>query len=560
MPKPSKIMPLKNPALGRASAALYTQYNLTEPHKLKIKTGFIPVGSKREETPVASTSQTVTPGALPSIAKDVREIFLEEDLRHDGLMGFDPSVCPGCIGQSAVYRCKECQGYELLCKSCMVSSHKRNGLHMIELWNGTHFEPSSLKSLGFRFQLGHKFGDTCPDPKPSSDDDFVVIHINGVHEVSVDYCGCYEGEEPIIQVLQYGWFPATPRQPRTAATLMVLKHFQIHSFESKCSGFEFYQAISRLGDNTGLQPVRDRLRSFMTMIREYRHIKSLKRAGRGHDERGISGTRSGECAVLCPACPQPGRNLSDGWQTRPEKERWLNRLFLAMDANFRLKRRVKSSEDADPSLNKGWAYFVDQEPYMKHIERFSDQSQAKSTCSSHSAVNNSRLSDGFSVSGVGSVGCARHDCMRPCAVGDLQKGERYANMDYLFLLGLNQQELQQLMDVVLSYDIACQWWLNLLVRMRRYSSSIKIDEEKLNSFTYLVPKFHLPAHISRCQTQYSFNLHKWVGRTDGEAPERGWSHINPIALSTCEMGPGSRRDTLDDHFGDWNWKKSYNMG
>ncbi|TFK61214.1 hypothetical protein BDN72DRAFT_778493, partial [Pluteus cervinus] len=51
-----------------------------------------------------------------------------------------------------------------------------------------------------------------------------------------------------------------------------------------------------------------------------------------------------------------------------------------------------------------------------------------------------------------------------------------------------------------------------------------------------------------------------VGRTDGEAPERGWSHINPIALSTCEMGPGSRRDTLDDHFGDLNWKKTYQMG
>ncbi len=61
----------------------------------------------------------------------------------------------------------------------------------------------------------------------------------------------------------------------------------------------------------------------MTMIREYRDIKSLKRAGRGHDERGCSGTTRGECAVLCPACPQPGRNLSDGWQTRPEQERYV---------------------------------------------------------------------------------------------------------------------------------------------------------------------------------------------------------------------------------------------
>ncbi|KIK35321.1 hypothetical protein CY34DRAFT_17092 [Suillus luteus UH-Slu-Lm8-n1] len=27
-----------------------------------------------------------------------------------------------------------------------------------------------------------------------------------------------------------------------------------------------------------------------------------------------------------------------------------------------------------------------------------------------------------------------------------------------------------------------------------------------------------------------------------------------------EMGPGTRRDTLDDHFGDWNWKKTMTLG
>ncbi|KAF9470197.1 hypothetical protein BDN70DRAFT_821646, partial [Pholiota conissans] len=71
----------------------------------------------------------------------------------------------------------------------------------------------------------------------------------------------------------------------------------------------------------------------------------------------------------------------------------------------------------------------------------------------------------------------------------------------------------------------------------------------------LVPKFHLAAHIEKCQTEFSFNYVPGVGRTDGESPERGWSDINAIAMSTREMGPGSRRDTLDDHFGDRNWRK-----
>lgn len=51
-----------------------------------------------------------------------------------------------------------------------------------------------------------------------------------------------------------------------------------------------------------------------------------------------------------------------------------------------------------------------------------------------------------------------------------------------------------------------------------------------------------------------------MGRTDGEAPERGWAAMNGLATSTKEMGPGSRRDTLDDHFGDYNWRKVISMG
>lgn len=77
---------------------------------------------------------------------------------------------------------------------------------------------------------------------------------------------------------------------------------------------------------------------------------------------------------------------------------------------------------------------------------------------------------------------------------------------------------------------------------------------------FFVPKFHLPAHIEKCQTTFSFNFKRGIGRMDGEAPERGWANINPVASSTKEMGPGARRDTLDDFFGDWNWKKVVGLG
>ena len=59
----------------------------------------------------------------------------------------------------------------------------------------------------------------------------------------------------------------------------------------------------------------------MRVIRQFRYIKMLKCAARGHDPGGIAATRPGECGVLCPACPQPGKNLPVGWQNAPPELR-----------------------------------------------------------------------------------------------------------------------------------------------------------------------------------------------------------------------------------------------
>jgi hypothetical protein len=47
----------------------------------------------------------------------------------------------------------------------------------------------------------------------------------------------------------------------------------------------------------------------------------MKRMGQGHDLNGLAAMKPGECAVLCPACPQPGRNLLKGWESAPEEKR-----------------------------------------------------------------------------------------------------------------------------------------------------------------------------------------------------------------------------------------------
>lgn len=110
-----------------------------------------------------------------------------------------------------------------------------------------------------------------------------------------------------------------------------------------------------------------------------------------------------------------------------------------------------------------------------------------------------------------------------------------------------------------SYDIACQWHKKLWSRMSTMPERLQLDHDA-KVVRFFVPKFHLKAHVQSCQTAFSFNFTRWVGRTDGEAPERGWANFNRVASSTKEMGPGSRRDHLDDHFGDFNWKKRMGLG
>ncbi len=114
-------------------------------------------------------------------------------------------------------------------------------------------------------------------------------------------------------------------------------------------------------------------------------------------------------------------------------------------------------------------------------------------------------------------------------------------------------------DLVISYDIACQWHKKNFAWISEYPELLRPKQLERN-ILYLVPKFHLPAHILKCHNDFSFNFSAKVGRTDGEAPEHGWAATNALAVSTKEMGPGACWDTLDDHFGDYNWRKIITLG
>jgi hypothetical protein len=121
-----------------------------------------------------------------------------------------------------------------------------------QMWSDNHFVRVTLKTLGLRVQLGHAVGKACMLPIPVRGDNFVVIDIGGIHDVALDFCGCQTAQPPTVQLLRYRWFPSTVNSPRTAATFNVLSMFQLLSFESKASAFEYYYTLARRTDNTGV--------------------------------------------------------------------------------------------------------------------------------------------------------------------------------------------------------------------------------------------------------------------------------------------------------------------
>ncbi|KAI0038767.1 hypothetical protein FA95DRAFT_1476165, partial [Auriscalpium vulgare] len=488
-----------------------------------------------------------------------RDEYVDESLRADG-RGLDipPSQCPVCERDvTPDIRCRDCVGRTLCCAECACRLHARTPLHSVERWNGSFFRRTTLADLGLSVQLGHSPGALCRF-RVSPRRKFTVIHTNGIHTITLYFCGCgiNHGVPPRSQLRRFGWWPATPLEPLTAATEEVLKQFHLLNLQGNTTGYDFYRALELYTDNTGLAPPAERLPSFMSMVRQYRHIKMLKRSARGHSVNGVGGTKPGECAVLCPACPQPGLNLPPDWESAPEDQRWLFRRIVAIDANFRLKNRMRSSNAVDPGLGTGFSYFVEQDGYNEHVAKFATQEEI-STCSGFASIANANTKNtkGLRSTGVGAISCAKHEFWLPNGMGDLQRGERYCNMDYIFLSGIRGLQGQQLL---ISYDIACQWSKNLWDRMEAFPQSLRLAISP-SDVDYAVPKFHMQAHGEDCQTE--FNLHlKRVGMTDGEGPERNWAMINGKASSTKEMGPGGRHDTLDDACGHANWRKVVNMG
>lgn len=124
--------------------------------------------------------------------------------------------------------------------------------------------------------------------------------------------------------------------------------------------------------------------------------------------------------------------------------RFLYTLYIAVDANFKLKGKQRRLNDVE--LMGGMGAFVEEENYQRHLAEYVSQPEVRdrlssqrvaypltrqplqiNTCESqHDALVRAatRSSPGYAVSGVVAVICTRHCLVRRNGAGDLQKGEK----------------------------------------------------------------------------------------------------------------------------------------
>ncbi|KAJ7437316.1 hypothetical protein B0H11DRAFT_2255542, partial [Mycena galericulata] len=500
-----------------------------------------------EEDDSRKRKRYLSSDAPMSLWRTLDDFFLDWMLRRDGLGDYLQDTACGCCGgvhdsSKRLFRCAAC-GEFLQCQDCVKSRHQLNPLHCIQEWNGEHWTEATLSGttpdragrtgVGLVYQLGHH-GRPCRFPTPQRS---MVI--------DYQYCGCEKSEHTnnLGQLLGNAWYPSTTVDPETCATFQVLDQFRLLNVVGNCNVHDFVGTLERLTDPLMTASVPDRYKAFGRMSRQYSYLLRAKRAGRGHETDGLRKTGPGGLAVLCWACPHDGKNLPEGWRDVDAKYRFLYMLLLALDANFRLKNRLRANERQDPSLGSGLGYFVDSGPYKEHLRHYVAEKDV-SSCIAFAALlqKETRLTTQVCVSLESGGVCAHATvwCARKGWATYRRGNGTYANMDYILLSSLLGVAI---LCLTISYDIACQWKVNLPARAKKIAASTPVTTS-----------------LDKWEIQYAFAGVARVGRTDGEGIERTWAILNPVGYATKEMGDGARHDAIEDKVDRLNYEKNVRQG
>ncbi|KAG1792281.1 uncharacterized protein HD556DRAFT_1309358 [Suillus plorans] len=301
------------------------------------------------------------------------------------------------------------------------------------------------------------------------------------------------------------WF-IFPDIAKTAFTFQVLDNFLLDNLECGTSAMNYYNKLRRMTTSVFPHLVPDRYHELMRVARQWQQLQLLKWNGFGHKSKD---RKPGDLALFCPACPQPGINVTlppedEQEETNSESElpkpSWLYSRSLVMDGNFKAEHLLEAT-------------------------------------------------------GIGGCACARHGCFVPHAMVDFQKGERQIHMDYALCEAL-KHNANGIRRALTFYDINCQYHKYLRDRV---SESPFLELDQALEIMLGIGLWHVYGHQDSCYVRYASNFITGAARIDGEIMETLWVPLNIISPLVRGMGTPHRKECLDYQMNNCNFMKMIRM-
>ncbi|KAF7323810.1 CxC2 domain-containing protein [Mycena kentingensis (nom. inval.)] len=250
---------------------------------------------------------------------------------------------------------------------------------------------------------------------------------------------------------------------------------------------------------------------------------------------------------------------------------YLYKLMLALDANFRLKNRIRANKRHDPSLGPGLGYFVLLAAYKEWLRRYVAEEDI-STCIAFQALmqKETRLTTGLRVSGIREYrldSALSSECQRRQADAAVVRHrvsvEAASSAPWGGVIG---GEKERVAEAASQHDEATEAGhscaeSNVTHAGERAKAEAAIRTDlKSYELQFGLPVWHAAVHEEKCREEMSLSHAVGVGRTDGEGIERTWAVLNPIGYLTKEMGEGHRHDTIEDKIDNINFQKNIGQG
>ncbi|ORY93787.1 hypothetical protein BCR43DRAFT_346228 [Syncephalastrum racemosum] len=344
---------------------------------------------------------------------------------------------------------------------------------------------------------------TCDGPKVRKSID--CVYLTGIRKEEFVFCNGQNCAP--VTLMRHHLLAASPKRPAMAFHLSLMEFYSVLRVEGHTAVQAFSNTLAQVHKYLKADTLRKNMGLAFFIYRELLDLVLVRLAHKAPvlKDRG------------CPCCVD-------------------DKLIVAMDGNFQLKRRKADKEDKEKAMHPSFFRANHRQSIYDRadLEVADADTPSDGKCSSNfkaeETAMTSRSRNQFHETGLFGSACARHGI--PLEFTDIyESGEKFKYP----LAILNVLTEQYGNNIGVMYDIACRF----KSKMHREFPALQESQG-----TVAIGVFHAYAHSVECQVEYNPRYLHGLGLTDGEGMERLWSYLGRFVPITRQMTAQNRVMTL----------------